>query len=226
MVTFIDLPLLAMRMIISMLDRKSTLHLSTMNGMLWSLCNSTTIWKRIFETEMNTMWDRSPDTLIGILNLPRFDKIKIVTIKSDKPRGQMQWSRLITAIGRKGPAIKIILAANVDGVLGSWLSELLTKVKCIELGPCAFMSKDTKLTIARTIARRSNTIHVRIDGLSLRDVVSRDDCKILMGANKKLWKVEARTSSLSKGQNNCLDLLKTRDENTSIDLGGIALCCE
>ena len=138
----------------------------------------------------------------------------------------MQWSRLITAIGRKGKEIKIVLAANVDGVLGCWLAELLTKVKCIELGPCAFMSKDAKLTIARTISRGSNTIHVRIDGLSLHDVISRDDCKVLMGAYMKLWKVEARTSSLSRGQNNCLDLLKTRDENKIIDLEGESPCCE
>ena len=86
MTTFIDIPLLAMRMIISMLDRRSILHMSTMNRMLWSLCTSTTIWKEIFETEMEMMWDLAPDTLIGILNLPRFNTIKTITIKSDKPR--------------------------------------------------------------------------------------------------------------------------------------------
>ena len=226
MTTFIDLPLLVLRMIISLLDRRSTLHLSTVNRTLWSLCTSTTQWKEIFEREMMLMWDSAPDTLIEILNLPRFDTITTITIKSDKPRGQMQWSRLITAVGRKGSAIKIMLAANVDGVLAGWLAELLTKVRCIELGPCANMSKDTKLIIARTISRGSNTIHVRIDGLSLHDVVARDDCRILVGAYRKLWKIEARSSSLSRGQNNCLDLLKTRDENTRIDLGGITPCCK
>ena len=221
-----DLPHLVMIEILKRLDMQDINNLAMVSTSMLKLSMNETIWRKFYKNEMMNLWDTNPLKMSRILQLERFNCVNEIQIVSERPRGQFIWAALITTLENKKTSHKIIINANMYGVLPSWLAKLVSSAKCVELGKCLNLDKRHMLAIADNIAKgEARTIHVKIDGCNIRDLKTKAECKLLYSAYRKLWRVEARASNLNREQNRCLDLLIERDEGRSCDLGPIEPCC-
>ena len=224
MPTLENIPHPAMSIILNELDMASLMNLSLTSRALHNSSQCRVRWRKLYMESFGNLWDKNPDKLIRILAMNRFDCVEEVILESRKRRGILTWANLITALEKRPNDLKLILDCNVDGLLPTWFAQLAMSAKCLTIRENMNLTKNHKLELARGIDKKGGkTAHINLE-CSIKEIKTKEECKLLYKAYKKLSLVRTEDKYLNKPQLRCLKLLAEHNSGKSPKRGAEELC--
>ena len=224
MPTLENIPLPAMTIILDELDMASIMNLSLTSRTLLSSSQCRVKWRKLYMQRFGNLWDENPDKLIKMLSMNRFEYVEEVKLESKKRRGVLTWANLITVLERRTKDLKLTLDCNIDGLLPTWFAQLAMSAKCLTIRENMNLTKQHKLELAKGIdLKEGKTAHINLE-CSVKDIKTKEECKMLYKAYRKLNLVRTEEKFLNRPQSSCLKLLAEYNKGKSLKKGAEELC--
>ena len=224
MPTLENIPLPAMTIILDELDMASIMNLSLTSRTLLSLSQCRVKWRKLYMQRFENLWDENPDKMVKMLSMSRFEYVDVVKLESKQRRGILTWANLITALERRTKDLKLTLDCNIDGLLPTWFAQLAMSAKCLTIRENMNLTKQHKLELAKGIALKTGkTAHINLE-CSVKDIKTKEECKLLYKAYRKLNLVRTEEKFLNRPQSSCLKLLAEYNKGKSLNKGAEELC--
>ena len=170
------------------------------------------------------LWDENPDKMVKMLSMSRFEYVDVVKLESKQRRGILTWANLITALESRTKDLRLTLNCNIDGLLPNWFAQLALTSKCLTIKENMNMTKQHKLELAKGIyLEKGKTIHINVE-CSLKDIKTKEECKMLYKAHRKLYLVCTEEKFLNKPQSSCLKLLAENNKGKTSKKGTEESC--
>ena len=164
-----NLPLPAMKLVVSFLDPKSRSSLVLSSKGVRELVTHPSIWVALWDyTVSEREWETNPARLVSLLSLERFSQVREVRIVSDKEVSSAIWKDLAQVVEERGKNLVtgISVSAHLGGLSGLCLGRILGSNHCVKMWGGEGLTDDHRRFILATMGMESSKIrHIFIEGI-------------------------------------------------------------
>ena len=164
-----NLPLPAMKLVVSFLDPESRSSLVLSSKGVKETVTHPSIWTPLWDQYVREReWELNPARLVSLLSLGRFSQVREVRIVSDKEVSAAIWRDLAQVVEDRGKNLVtgISVSAHLGGLSGLCLGRILGANHCVKMSGCEGLTEDHRRFILATAGMEVSKIrHIFLEGI-------------------------------------------------------------